>query len=78
MSSSLVGGIVTSRARTVKIRFADGTRVKLRTHRPPRGWRKLLHMRVRVYGASVLASTHAQTRYTTGYDRHGHKVAGHR
>ena len=54
------------------------TPVKLRTHRPPRGWRELLHMRVRVYGASVLARTHAQTRYTTGYDRHGHKVAGHR
>jgi hypothetical protein len=74
-TSSLIGGLVDSRARTVRVRFADGTRIAVRTHRPPKGYRRLLGSRVRVYGASVLGRTTSTPKHTSGYDRHGHRVA---
>ena len=49
----------------MKITFADGKVLKLKTHRPPEGWRRLLKTRVRYYAADALAVTAAKS----GQDR---------
>jgi hypothetical protein len=72
---SLVGGLVYSRARTVKITFADGKVLKLKTKRPPAGWRRLLKSRVRYYAADVLGVTAAKQAKIAIYGRSGHRIS---
>jgi len=74
-TTSLVGGIVTRRARTVRVTFTDGKRMTLRTKRPPKGLRTLLRARVRSYGGDALAVTTATVKRVVGYDARGRRVA---
>jgi hypothetical protein len=74
-TTSLVGGLVYSRARTVKITFVDGKVLKLKTKRPPKGWRRLLGSRVRYYAADALAVTAAKQRKIAIYGRSGHRIS---
>src|SRR4051812_24325514 len=73
--SSLVGGLVSSRARRVKITFADGKVLKLKTHRPPEGWRRLLKTRVRYYAGDALAVTAAPQAKIAIYNRKGKRIS---
>jgi hypothetical protein len=74
-TTSLVGGLVYSRARKVKITFADGKVLKLKTRRPPEGWRRLLKSRVRYYAADALAVTAAKQAKIAIYGRSGHRIS---
>ena len=74
-TSSLVGGLVYSTARRVKITFADGKVLKLKTHRPPEGWRRLLKTRVRYYAADALAVTAAKQAKIAIYNRKGQRIS---
>jgi hypothetical protein len=74
-TTSLVGGIVTRRARTVRVFFTDGRRMTLRTRRPPNGWRTLLRAQVRSFGGDVLPVTTANVKRVIGYDARGRRVA---
>jgi hypothetical protein len=74
-TTSLVGGIVTRRARTVRVSFTDGTRMNLPTRRPPKGWRTLLRARVRSFGGDAQEVTTANVKRVVGYDARGRRVA---
>jgi hypothetical protein len=78
VTSSLVAGIVVSRARTVRIRFGDGKVLRLRTHTGPRGWNHLLGSSVRWYGADALQTSTARPVHVTLYDRHRRRIGGRR
>ena len=75
MSTSLVGGLVYAKARRVKYTFEDGKVLKIKTHRPPEGWRRLLKTRVRFYAADALAVTAAKVAKIAIYDRKGHRIS---
>jgi hypothetical protein len=74
-TTSLVGGIVVRRARTVRVAFTDGKRMTLRTKRPPTGLRTLLRARVRSFGGDALGVTTANVMRVVGYDARGRRVA---
>jgi hypothetical protein len=68
-------GIVTSRARTVKVTFSDGKQQRIATKAGPRAWRHVLGASVRYYGADALPVTTAAVKRVAGYDAHGGRVA---
>jgi hypothetical protein len=74
-TSSLVGGLVVSRARTVRVRFADGKTLKVTTKAPPKAFRRLLGTRVRAFAGDALAVTSARVSSVSGYDARGRRVA---
>jgi hypothetical protein len=74
-TTSLVGGLVYSRAKRVKITFADGKTLRLKTHRPPKGWRRLLKTRVRYYAGDALAVTAAKQAKIAIFDKKGHRIS---
>lgn len=74
-TTSLVGGLVISRAVRVKITFVDGKVLKLKTKRPPKGWRRLLGTRVRYYAGDALAVTAAGQAKIAIYGHRGHRIA---
>lgn len=77
-TSYLIGGVTVSRARTVRIFFADGKRLRLRTSQAPRTWRRALGTRVRYFGGDALAVTGAKVRRVSAYDRRGRRIANSR
>jgi hypothetical protein len=72
--SSVVVGIVDSRARRVRLTFRDGKHENIRTRQGPPGWRRALAMRVRYFGADVLRASRATVKTVTAYDRRGHRI----
>ena len=75
VKASLVGGIVYAKARRVKVTFADGKVLRLKTHRPPEGWRRLLKSRVRFFAGDALAVTAAKATRIAIFDRKGHRIS---
>ena len=59
----------------MKITFADGKVLKLKTHRPPEGWRRLLKTRVRYYAGDALAVTAAKQAKIAIYNRKGKRIS---
>jgi hypothetical protein len=74
-TTSLVGGLVYAKARRVKYTFEDGKVLKVKTHRPPEGWRRLLKTRVRYYAGDALAVTAAKQAKIAIYGRSGHRIS---
>jgi hypothetical protein len=74
-TSYIVGGIVTARARSVRVTFADGRTLKIATKRGPKAWSRVLGARVRYFGADALPTTSAKVARVSGYDAHGRRVA---
>ena len=73
-TSSLVGGIVTKRARRVVVTFADGRTLVMK--RPPvvPGWRSALGVKVRFYAGDALARSAAEPVKVRVYDKRGHRI----
>jgi hypothetical protein len=74
VTSSLIGGLVPSRARSVLVVFRDGARVPVRARPAVRGWSRLLGTRVRYFAADALAKTAARPRRVLVYDRRGRRI----
>jgi hypothetical protein len=72
--SSVVVGIVDSRARLVRLTFRDGKHKSIRTRRGPAGWRRVLATRVRYFGADVLRTSRGTVETVTAYDRRGRRI----
>lgn len=75
VTASLVAGLVVRRARTVRVHFADGKRMRLRTRVPPRRFRRVLKARVRSFAGDGLETSPARIVRVVGLDRRGRRVA---
>jgi hypothetical protein len=73
-STSLAAGVVTGRARSVRLTFADGRHLRLKTQAGPKPWRHELGQTVRYFAADVLPTTAAVLRSATAYDAHHHRI----
>jgi hypothetical protein len=74
VTSSLIGGLVPSRARSVVVGFRDGARLRVRARPAVRGWSRLLGTRVRYFAADALTKTAARPRRVLVYDGRGHRI----
>lgn len=74
-TSYVVGGIVTAKARSVVVSFADGKTLRVRTKAGPKAWSRVLGSAVRYFGADALPITTANVTRVTGFDAHGRRVA---
>jgi hypothetical protein len=75
VKANLVGGLVYAKARRVKVTFEDGKVLRLKTHRPPEGWRRLLKSGVRFFAGDALAVTPAKVTKIAIFDRKGHRIS---
>ncbi len=57
------------------VTFQDGEVLRLKTHRPPVGWRRLLRSRVRFFAGDALAVTAAPAAKIAIFDREGHRIS---
>jgi hypothetical protein len=76
ITSSLVGGIATYRARFARVKFANGKLLRIRTRLGPKGWRRALGTRIRFFAADALATTVARPRSVVLLDAKGRRVGG--
>jgi hypothetical protein len=76
VTAYVVAGLVTSRARTVRVTYADGTRQRITTKAGPKAWSRVLGTTVRYYGADAQPVSTAAVKSVAGYDRRGRRVAG--
>lgn len=74
VTSSLIGGVVTSKAHDVRITFANGHHLKLTTKPGPKAWRRVLKMNVRYFGGDLLPVSTGRVISISAYDRHGHRL----
>jgi hypothetical protein len=74
LTSAVIGGIVTARAREVRVVFQDGRHLKLATKPGPKAWRHVLKMDVRYFGGDLMAVSSSDVATVSAYDRHGHRL----
>jgi hypothetical protein len=74
VTANLVGGIVSARARTVRVTAVDGRSVRLGT-RPDARFPRLLGSSVRFFAGDVLHLTASRVRRVVAYDARGKRIA---
>jgi hypothetical protein len=75
LTSYVVVGIVTSRARRVTLTFRDGKHLRVATKPGPSAWRRQLGTSVRYFGVDAQPTTAANVKSVSAYDRHGRRIA---
>jgi hypothetical protein len=75
VTAYVVAGIVPSRARTVRVTYADGKCQRIATKAGPKAWSRVLGATVRSYGADALPVSTATVKRIAGYDARGRRVA---
>jgi hypothetical protein len=74
-TSSVIAGIVTSKAHDVRLTFADGKHLKILAKPGPKAWHRVLKMNVRYFGADVLPTTATAVKSVSAYDRHDRRIS---